>query len=136
MTRPIPLVRFALNDRQIRRVKREVRPQPRLFAPNKALRLSVFCVEGIGDQKIIQGIGENVAIEKAHNTGHRVRFFGWGCFDESVVDDCGLCLVQDGDGSRHADVVGWPEEVEKRKSLQIAIALSSTAVLLPNPIST
>ena len=129
-----PLVRFALHEKAIRKVRNEVKPKPQLFAPNKSLRLSVFSVGGIGHQEI-QHIGENVAKEKADNTGKRVRFFGWARFDKGVVDSCGLCLVKDGNGSRHADIVGWPPERERRKGLQIDLALRSTAKLLSDPIS-
>lgn len=99
--------------------------KPKLFEPTKALRLSVFRVGGL-ETSGIREIGIRVVEE--HPVAQRL--YGWGEVAASEVYDAGLQLENDDIPPLHSNIIGWPEEVSKRKRLQLQLASRARAVKL------
>ena len=91
--------------------------KPKLFEPNRALKLSVFHVDGLDDGGI-RHIGDDVVTR--HPTAKRL--YGWGGFDGAAVSDAGLRIDRDDDPPRHANIVDWPEDASERKQRQQILA--------------
>ena len=91
--------------------------KPKLFEPNRELKLSVFHVDGLVDAGI-RHIGNDVVTR--HSTAKRL--YGWGEFDEAAVCEAGLRIDRDDNPPRHANIVDWPEEPSERKQRQQLLA--------------
>lgn len=91
--------------------------KPKLFEPNRELKLSVFHVDGLDDLGIAD-IGNNVAGRR--RPPKRLR--GWGEFDEVAVCKAELRIDRDDNPPRHADIVDWPRDPSKRKQCQQILA--------------
>lgn len=79
--------------------------KPKLFQPNRALKLSVFRIDGLLCAEI-RDIGLDVV--QRHPDAHRLH--GWGESSESTVSDKGLQVEHDDVPPRHANIVGWPSD--------------------------
>ena len=91
--------------------------KPKLFEPNRARELSVFHVDGL-DGVGITLIGNDVVAR--HSTAKRLH--GWGEFNEVAVCEAGLRIDRDDNPPRHANIVDWPKDAEKRKQCQQILA--------------
>ena len=91
--------------------------KPKLFQPNKELKLSIFHVDGLDDPDI-RAIGDNVV--RLHRTARRLH--GWAEFDEAAVAEANLRTDRDDDPPRHANIVDWPASAGERKQRQIFLA--------------
>ena len=91
--------------------------KPKLFRPNRELKLSIFYVDGLDDPEI-RAIGDNVV--RLHRTAKRLH--GWGEFGEAAVAKANLRIDRDDDPPRHANIVDWPTSAGERKQRQIFLA--------------
>ena len=103
--------------------------KPKLFEPNRKLKLSVFRVSRLRSAEIVC-IGKKVVRE--HQTAERLH--GWGELNESAVTDAGLEIDYDEDPLRHANIIAWPQNSGERKSMQQILASKSTPVRFSPPI--
>lgn len=102
--------------------------KPKLFEPNRELKLSVFHVEGLISREI-SIIGESVV--KAHPQARRL--YGWGEVGESEVLTAGLKIDYDDFPPRHANIIDWPQDKAQRLQIQQILASSATAHRLNSP---
>ena len=103
--------------------------KPKLFEPNRDLKLSVFLVEGLVSSEIAT-IGESVV--KAHPQAQRL--YGWGEINESEVLTAGLTMDYDDNPTRHANIIDWPQDKAQRLQIQQILASSATGHPLSPPI--
>ena len=103
--------------------------KPELFEPNRAFELSVFRVHGLEFVEI-RDIG--VSVVKEHPQARRLH--GWGEIEESEVQGVNLRVVCDDEPPRHANIVGWPKEASRRKSIQQLLASKARPIRLDQPI--
>ncbi len=122
---PGTLARFATEHGRLT----DIVVKPKLFEPNRELKLSVFQVSGLG-QTEIQGIGEEVVRE--HQQAERL--YGWGEVNEGDVVATGLQIDYDDVPPRHANITDWPQDSAQRKLTQQMLASQSTPIRLNPPI--
>ncbi len=103
--------------------------KPKLFQPNRALKLSVFRIDGLRCGEI-RDLGLDVV--QKHPNAHRLH--GWGEISESAVADTGLQVEHDDVPPRHANIVGWPSDRGALKQKQLELARFAHAVVLDTPI--
>lgn len=93
------LARFAVRSGQITATL----VKPKLLEPNRQLELSVFRVDGLG-QEAIQEIGVDVVRRRPDAN----RLYGWAELDEAAVQLVSLTVDDDNTPPRHANIIGWP----------------------------
>ena len=98
--------------------------------------MSVFIIDGI-DHTSICGLGLWVMQEMAKNQPGRTkwRLYGWARFAAFIVHNAGLRLIPDNELDRHANIVGWPDDIEERLKIQQHLASLSCPVKLEQPLS-
>ena len=102
----------------------------RLFQPNIKSKVSVFYIDEL-DCPAICNIGVDVAKKR-----NKEKLYGWAEVSEKVILEENLEIERDDDPMYHANIIGWPEDLAKRKKKQQEIALLSKPVLLKSPIFT
>lgn len=120
-----PVARYAVEGRKLtaKVAKRK------LFEPNASLKLSVFRIQDVGTDEVIS-IGISVA--KKHATARNL--YGWATVKRREVTVLGLVFEDDDEPPRHSNIVNWPDDRGKRKSLQQDLATVATPHLLGEPI--
>ena len=103
--------------------------KPKLFQPNRTLKLSVFRIDGLVCAEI-RDLGMDIV--RKHPNAHRLH--GWGEVSESAVCDAGLRVDHDDVPPRHANIVGWPNDASEQKLKQIELAHSARAIMLNPPV--
>ena len=101
----------------------------KLFVPNSKGELSVSYVDGLDCAGII-GIGIDV-VKKLRDAK---RLYGWGEINDNEVRAEGLCVIRDDAPPRHANILKWPNEQQKRKNLANLLASKTQGVRLKTPI--
>ena len=100
--------------------------KPKLFEPNKDGELSIFDVVGLScREKCKLGI----PVAKSQNK----KLYGWGVVSCKQIKGVGLEIDRDDNPPRHANILGWPEAPEDRKSKQQELASLANAVRLSSP---
>jgi len=102
--------------------------KPKLFEPNRNLELSVFDISGLYYAEILD-LGVDVA--RKHPTSRRLH--GWGEISQSTVVSQNLRVQHDGQPSRHANIVGWPDKRSERKLKQQKLAQQAKPIRLSPP---
>lgn len=120
------LVRYAVEGG---RLTASSHPHPKLYEPNRELKLSVFFVSGLVCAEICE---RGINVVELHPSARRLH--GWGEFDESTVQKTGLRVDRDDNPPRHANIVDWPEIASERKEKQLLLAANSQSVRLNPPI--
>lgn len=120
------LARFALESKRLTTTG----AKPKLFEPTKRFELSVFDVSGLLFEEILQ-----LGIDVAKKQSPPRRLHGWGEIDVAAVHKAGLQIERDDDPPRHANIVGWPDEVSKMHEKQVLLVQASHPVRLDEPIS-
>ena len=118
-----PLARFLTHSYHYSHHKGEVKPAA--FEPPPDLRLSVFRIDGLVIADVWR-IGKEQVIEKMKVPA---KLHGFADIKASTIQDSNLSIESDNDPPRHASVVGWPEEKQKRKLIAIELASRSQLVL-------
>ena len=124
-TRPAgSIVRFAVHNRLV-----GTTAHPRLFAPNRELKLSVFYVDGLASADI-----ENLGVRVVRGHSSAQRLYGWADLRESSVLDAGLQVDRDDDQPGLANIVGWPRIPSERMERMQRLAHMATSVTLDPPV--
>ena len=118
-----PLARYLLDKKHFSKEKGRVKP--RAFMPARDLKLSVYRVEGLTEQKLWE-IGEK---NVAKPSGRTLR--GSAKIKTSWVLEKGLAVDPDNIPPRHANITGWSQEKSRQKS--IAQEFAAMAVLKLRP---
>ncbi len=100
--------------------------KPKLFEPNKDGELSIFDVAGLSSEDKCK---LEIPVAKTQNK----RLYGWGVVSCEQIRKVGLKIDRDDNPPRHANILGWPEAREDRKSKQQALASLANAVKLSSP---
>jgi len=114
-----PLARFILDRKHLR--KTEPRVRPKSFLPREdpgigEMALSTFRVDGLQEEMIWE-IGQNEIASKA---GRSLK--GRCDLPTQVYTTCGLTADFDNQPLRHVNIVGWPQEEEKRLAIAQELA--------------
>ena len=118
-----PVARFAVESKKLK----QDFATPKLFEPTRNLELSVYRIQNLSNQDVIHiGIG----VAKTHPTSKAL--YGWAELARSAIIEVGLSIDDDDNPKGHSTVIGWPEEVSKRKRYQQELA-SRAAPHLLNP---
>jgi hypothetical protein len=110
-----PLARYLYDKAHFSVVNRRVKE--RAFLPPPSLRLSVFVVENLDHDEIVE-LGRQV-------TERELR--AYATLDVGVPEAQGLTVERDDNPFRHAEIGGWPAAKEHQK--EIAQELASASVL-------
>lgn len=89
----------------------------RAFLPPADLRLSVFVVDTLAHEQVIE-IGRSVSERELR---------AYAMFEAAAALEQGLTVERNDEPFRHAELAGWPTEKEHRK--EIARELASAATL-------
>ena len=103
--------------------------KPKLFEPNRNLELSVF---GIGGLVCAEVRDLGIAVARWHPTARQLH--GWGEISEEAVASAELDIEYDNQPERHANITGWPEDIEERKLKQQLLASRAHPVKFDSPI--
>jgi hypothetical protein len=132
---PGPSVRPSETIARFLRKKKDIRPDGQsikysAFSPPSTLKLSVFRIEGFSDAEVW-----DLAVQKVEP--HRGQIDGRGDLIVSQVLQNKLNLAPDEDEtSRHADIVGWPEDHGLRNTIAMRLAdLASPPIMRRVPPS-
>jgi hypothetical protein len=100
------------------------------FSPPSTLKLSVFRIESLSDAEVW-----DLAVQKVEP--YRGKIDGRGDLIVSQVLQNKLNVIPDEDEtSRHADIVGWPEDHGLRNTIAMRLAdLASPPTMRPVPPS-
>lgn len=115
----LPLARFLTQSNHFNRGKSVVKQAA--FNPPPSLRLSVFRIDGLNSKSVVQ-------LSSKHILGKTL--YGWAKLTEKNVQKNGLSLDLNEDPERHADIVGWPEDKDRRKIIALELANASTLMLM------
>jgi hypothetical protein len=113
-----PLARFLYDRAHFSVEKRRVKE--RAFLPPPSLRLSVFIIDALEHQEVVD-LGCAV-------TERELRAYA-KLSDPTTATAQGLSIERDDTPFRHAEIAGWPGEKERQK--EIAQELASAATLHP-----
>ena len=91
--------------------------------PPADLRLSVFRVEGLDNNKIWQ-IGEKKVVSQSGKT-----LYGRAEIRAQLVEKTGLSIDPDNNPPRHANIIGWPLEKNEQKLIALELAKEATLEL-------
>ena len=119
------LTRYLLSRNQFSPSNKRVKSSA--FLPPQNLKLSVFRIKDLSDENIWKIGTDKVAnrINPPKSLHARADFMA------DVAISKGLQIIPDKWPTRHANIVGWPEEKPKRK--EIALELAANAHLEINP---
>jgi len=119
------LTRYLLSRNQFSPSNKRVKSSA--FLPPQNLKLSVFRIKDLSDENIWKIGTDKVAnrINPPKSLHARADFMA------DVAISKGLHIIPDKWPTRHANIVGWPEEKPKRK--EIALELAANAHLEINP---
>jgi hypothetical protein len=112
-----PLARYLYDKAHFSAENKRVKE--RAFLPPPNLRLSVFVVDALEHQEIVD-LGQTV-------TQRELR--AYATLEDSITKAQGLRVERDDTPFRHAEIAGWPAEKEHQK--EIAQELASAATLHP-----
>lgn len=115
------LARFLTHRTQFSRQNKRVRTVA--FMPPADLRLSVFRVEGLDNNKIWQ-IGEKKVVSQSGKT-----LYGRAEIRAQLVEKTGLSIDPDNNPPRHANIIGWPLEKNEQKLIALELAKEATLEL-------
>lgn len=117
------LGRYLPEDSYFSRTKNAVKPKA--FMPRTDLRLSVFRIDGLNLEDIWE-IGQKHVI----NNMPKPKIL-YGIADIKVFQVQGKELSVDPDDNpiRHANIVGWPEDIARRQLIALELAAESTLIL-------
>ena len=118
------LARFATQSNHLRSTM--AHPSPRLFEPNKALKLSVSRIDNKTHDEIVEE-GKRVVRERRNTT----CLHGWGTLTSAHVRESGLIVDDDDDPPGHSNVVGWPKDDSAVWKYQQRLARLAAQVKLP-----
>ena len=105
--------------------------RPELFNPNAKLKLSIYRIDHISDNEIIEA-GINNVVKKDR---HAHSLYGWGVFTTSQIKtDLGLCIDFNNEPINHADIFGFPDDDEALKKLRQKMAKTAYPIILDDPI--
>ena len=119
-----PLARFSVRKNEIYSASKKFKPK--LFKPNSRLELSVCRIKGLQKSEI-----RCEGLEVVRNRKDVDELYGWALFDLSVVCEIGLQIKHDSCPSRHSDIIGWPEDEQRRIQMSHEFILSSCSVPIP-----
>lgn len=101
--------------------------KPKLFEPNKSGNLSIFDLTNRTDQQVCELGVKYVAKPKGR------RLYGWGKLSYLQIKQVGLQINKDDHPPGHANIIGWPDAVEDRKSKSQKLAKASKVKKLSTP---
>jgi len=113
------LARFLTSSNHYSPKNKAVRARAFLPADDK---LSVFCVGDMPYSKIV-ALGSNV------NLSDTRRLHGHAIIVERRVTDAGLAVDRDDSPFRHANILGWPSEKDKRMDMAHELAAAADLFL-------
>jgi len=109
-----PLTRYILSKSHFSAEKGRVKPPA--FMPWPSFKLSVFQIRDLAENRIWE-MGESSVAKPTNRT-----LYGRGDITLSAVHKNGLRVDPDNNPTRHADIVGWPEEKSEQKLLAMELA--------------
>lgn len=117
------LGRYLPEDSYFSRTQNAVRPKA--FMPPTDLKLSVFRIDGLNLEDIWV-IGQKHVID---NMPKPKILYGIADIKVFKVQEKELSVDPDNNPIRHANIVGWPENIAGRQSIAQELAAESTLIL-------
>lgn len=110
---PKTLARFAVEKGKVRKTT----VNHRLFQPTRDLKLSVSCVAGLDNAGVKE---EGIKVVQSRRNAHELH--GWAEITEASVEETGLRVDYNNIPPRHAHILDWPEDSDKRMEIQQDLA--------------
>jgi len=117
------LGRYLPEDSYFSRTKNAVKPKA--FIPPTDLKLSVFRIDGLKPEEIWE-IGQKHVID---NMPKPKILHGRADIKVSKVQERDLSVDPDNEPIRHANIVGWPEDLGRRHSIAQELAAEANLIL-------
>ncbi|MCX5999393.1 MAG: hypothetical protein NTU41_07325 [Chloroflexi bacterium] len=104
--------------------------KPQAFEPPPDLRLSVFRIDGL----TVDEVWQNGRVNVVNAMSPPRTLYGMASIKAAAVRNARLDIDADNTPPRHACIVGWPQDKDKRMLAAQRLAALASLVLVPPPV--
>jgi hypothetical protein len=96
--------------------------------PPADLKLSVFCINGLGEREIWEIGNEHITSITSGN------IYARGDIEGQNISSNALSIDKDNIPLRHANITGWPSQKEEQKAIALELARNSDLIIKPSSV--